>query len=89
MDRLSPEAQARKLIDQALDDAGWNESPHSVTPEETMTHGRVIPLGRRARRGEQLRADYVLRYNRDFKLLVRVSAEKSYPVLTKSFCCPK
>ena len=68
-----------ELIDAALDQAGWNQSPHSVTPEETITNGRVIPLGKKARRGKQRRADYVLRYNRDFKLAVVEAKKEGVP----------
>jgi type I restriction enzyme R subunit len=79
MTRDKPEARVREWIDKALADAGWNALPHSVTPEETITHGRVIPLGRKATRGEQLRADYVLRYNRDFKLAVVEAKKEELP----------
>jgi type I restriction enzyme R subunit len=82
MTQDTPEAKARHLIDKALDDAGWNQAPHSVTPEETITNGRVIPLGKKARRGQQRRADYVLRYNRDFKLAVVEAKEEGVPADT-------
>ncbi len=81
MTDLSPEAKTRQeLIDPALKAAGWDDLPHSITPEETITDGRIIPLGyNRAKRREGLRADYVLRYNRDFKLAVVEAKERSLP----------
>jgi type I restriction enzyme R subunit len=82
MSQDTPEAKARQLIDKALNDAGWNQSPHSVTPEETITNGRVIPLGKKAMRGKQRRADYVLRYNRDFKLAVVEAKKEDVPADT-------
>jgi type I restriction enzyme R subunit len=71
MTDLSPEAKTRQeLIDPALKAAGWDNLPHSITPEETITDGQIIPLGyNRAKRREGLRADYVLCYNRDFKIM--------------------
>jgi type I restriction enzyme R subunit len=81
MTHTSPEARTRlELIDPALKEAGWDDPPHSVTPEETITDGRVIPLGyNRAKRRDGLRADYVLRYNRDFKIAVVEAKEKGLP----------
>lgn len=77
----SPEAKTRhELIDPALKEAGWEDPPHSITPEETITDGRVIPLGyNRAKRRDGLRADYVLRYNRDFKIAVVEAKEQGLP----------
>jgi type I restriction enzyme R subunit len=81
MTHTSPEARTRlELIDPALKEAGWDDPPHSMTPEETITDGRVIPLGyNRAKRRDGLRADYVLRYNRDFKIAVVEAKEKGLP----------
>lgn len=61
MTRQTPETKTRQeLIDQALRQAGWEEPPHSVTLEETITDGRIIPVGRKVKRVEQLRTDYGL-----------------------------
>ena len=82
-DQFSEAQTRRELIDPALEAAGWDNAPHSVTPEETITDGRVIPLGqKKARRGPQLRADYVLRYNRDFKIAVVEAKRKGVPADT-------
>jgi type I restriction enzyme R subunit len=54
-----------------------------VTPEEAVTDGRIIPLGQKnAKRGSQLFADYVLRYNRDFKIAVVEAKKKGVPADT-------
>lgn len=80
----APEAQTRRdLIDPALRAAGWDTPPHSVTPEETITDGRIVPLGQKtAVRRDGLRADYVLRYQRDFKIAVVEAKKESLPADT-------
>lgn len=71
MTQETPEAKTRReAITPAVIAAGWENLPHSYTEEETVIDGRIIPLGKRAKRRDGLRADYVLRYNRDFKLAV-------------------
>ena len=84
MSQESSEAQTRReLIDPAVTAAGWDNPPHSVTPEEAVTDGRIIPLGqKKAKRGSQLFADYVLRYNRDFKIAVVEAKKKGVPADT-------
>ncbi len=75
-----PEAKTRReLITPALIAAGWDEAPHSYTEEETITDGRIIPLGKKARRREGLRADYVLRCKRDFKIAVVEAKKEELP----------
>ncbi len=59
-----------KLIRPQLVAAGWEESPHSITEQRTFTDGRIIASGSRSRRGEQKKADYILRYRRDFPIAV-------------------
>ena len=74
------EAQTRRdLIDPALKQAGWDDAPRSVTPEETITDRRIIPLGQEAMRRDGLRADYVLRYSRDFKIAVVEAKREGLP----------
>lgn len=77
MSQETPEAKTRRdLITPALRQAGWDQAPHSFTEEETITDGRIIPLGQKARRQDGLRADYVLRYQRDFKIAVVEAKEQ-------------
>jgi type I restriction enzyme R subunit len=60
-----------------LDEAGWNEDPHSFTEQKTFTDGRIVVAGGKTKRRPQKRADYLLRYTRDFMIAV-VEAKPSY-----------
>jgi type I restriction enzyme R subunit len=60
----------RKFITPALQDAGWDDPPHSIAEQRTFTDGRIVPVGDKIRRLQQKRADYLLRYTRDFTLAV-------------------
>lgn len=53
-----------------LDEAGWNEDPHSFTEQKTFTDGRIVVAGNKTKRRPQKRADYLLRYTRDFMIAV-------------------
>jgi len=67
----------RKYVVPRLIAAGWDNSPHSFTEQRTFTDGRIIPIGNKIRRGKQKRADYLLRYTRDFPVAV-VEAKADY-----------
>jgi type I restriction enzyme R subunit len=60
----------RIYVTPRLREAGWEQHPHSITEQKTFTDGRVIVRGDSISRGEQKRADYLLRYTRDFPLAV-------------------
>ncbi|MBS1787844.1 MAG: DEAD/DEAH box helicase family protein [Acidobacteria bacterium] len=60
-----------------LDEAGWNQEPHSFNEQKTFTDGRIVVTGNRVKRRPQKRADYLLRYTRDFLLAV-VEAKAAY-----------
>lgn len=60
-----------------LVEAGWDNPPYSFTEQRTFTDGRIIPIGTKIRRGKQKRADYLLRYRRDFPIAV-VEAKADY-----------
>jgi type I restriction enzyme R subunit len=80
MTQETPEARTRReQITPALIAAGWHQSPHFYSEEEPVTAGRLIPLGRRVKRREGLKADYVLRYNRDFKIAVVEAKRQGVP----------
>ncbi len=49
----------------------------SFTEQRTFTDGRILVAGGRVRRGPQKRADYLLRYTRDFAIAV-VEAKAEY-----------
>jgi len=67
----------RRYVLPLLISAGWDEEPHSFTEQKTFTDGRIIVSGTRPRRRKQKRADYLLRYTRDFMIAV-VEAKAAY-----------
>jgi len=67
----------RKYVLPKLIQAGWDSEPHSFTEQRTFTDGRIIAAGGKIRRGKQKRADYLLRYTRDFPIAV-VEAKADY-----------
>ncbi|GJL60175.1 MAG: DEAD/DEAH box helicase [Nitrospirales bacterium] len=60
----------RKYVLPKLLKAGWDNEPHSFTEQKTFTDGRIIVSGQKVRRRPQKRADYLLRYTRDFMIAV-------------------
>jgi type I restriction enzyme R subunit len=58
----------RTLITPRLQAAGWETDPHSIAEQRTFTDGRIIVQGSKARRRPAKRADYLLRYTRDFPI---------------------
>lgn len=67
----------RQYVLPRLTEAGWETDPHSITEQRTFTDGRIIVTGANVRRGKQKRADYLLRYTRDFPIAV-VEAKVNY-----------
>lgn len=67
----------RTLITPCLQAAGWDTDPHSIAEQRTFTDGRIIVQGSKARRRPAKRADYLLRYTRDFPIAV-VEAKAAY-----------
>ncbi|MFO7635407.1 MAG: DEAD/DEAH box helicase family protein, partial [Caldilinea sp.] len=57
--------------------AGWDVAPHRINEQVTFTDGRILPVGQQIRRGKQKRADYLLRYTRDYPIAV-VEAKAEY-----------
>ena len=68
---------SRKEVVPRLVSAGWDSAPYSFTEQRTFTDGRIIPLKTGVRRGEQKRADFLLRYRRDLPIAV-VEAKADY-----------
>ena len=60
----------RTLITPKLQAAGWESEPHSIAEQRTFTDGRIVVHGNRATRRKCKRADYILRYTRDFPIAV-------------------
>ncbi len=60
----------RVYVTPRLRDAQWEQLPHSLSEQKTFTDGRIKIVGRKPIRGEKKRADYLLRYTRDFPIVV-------------------
>ena len=67
----------RKSVVPLLQQAGWDNEPHSIAEQRTITDGRIIPVGKGFVRKPPKRVDYLLRFARDFPLAV-VEAKASY-----------
>lgn len=67
----------RKFVVPKLQAAGWDNDPHSIAEQRTITDGRIVPLGSGFVRKPPKRVDYLLRYERNFPLAV-VEAKASY-----------
>jgi type I restriction enzyme R subunit len=65
----------RKYVLPRLYAAGWNVD--QISEQKSFTDGRIIVVGDKARRRPSKRADYLLRYARDFMLAV-VEAKSAY-----------
>ena len=63
-----------------LEAAHWSDD--QVQEQFPITDGRVISVGRKHRRGESLRADYVLEYEPGFPIAV-VEAKREYSIPAK------
>ena len=68
----------RKFVVPSLQAAGWDNEPHSIAEQRTITDGRIVPVGARVHPPKPpKRVDYLLRYTRDFPLAV-VEAKAAY-----------
>lgn len=67
----------RKYVLPKLISASWDNDPHSFTEQKTFTDGRIVVIGNLTHRRRQKRADYLLRYTRDFMIAV-VEAKAAY-----------
>ena len=65
----------RKYVLPKLYGAGWSDD--QISEQKSFTDGRIIPVGVKGRRRPCKRADYLLRYARDFMLAV-VEAKAAY-----------
>jgi type I restriction enzyme R subunit len=65
----------RKYVLPKLYAAGWNDD--QISEQKSFTDGRIVVVGSNARRRPAKRADYLLRYARDFMLAV-VEAKSAY-----------
>ena len=60
----------REYVLPGLQAAGWTTEPHSLAEQRTFTDGRIVVAGGRVKRCPPKRADYILRYRRDFAIAV-------------------
>ena len=67
----------RKYVVPMLQSAGWDNEPHSIAEQRTITDGRIVPVGKVFMRKPPKRVDYLLRYTRDFPLAI-VEAKAAY-----------
>src|SRR5438132_1992266 len=67
----------RRVVVPKLQAAGWDNEPHSIAEQRTITDGRIVPAGKGFIRRAPKRVDYLLRYRRDFPLAV-VEAKPEY-----------
>ena len=68
---MSSEADTcRKQVVPKLQATGWDTEPHAINEQRTFTDGRIVVTGNRVFRQRQKRADFILRYTRDFAIAV-------------------
>ncbi len=76
--RLVNEADTcRQYVVPNLQSAGWEDEPRRINEQVTFTDGRIRVVGDHVRRSKRKRADYLLRYTRDFPIAV-VEAKAAY-----------
>ncbi len=75
MPLLSEADTCRKYVLPKLYTAGWTDD--QISEQRTFTDGRIVVTGDKPRRRRQKRADYLLRYRRDFPIAV-VEAKPVY-----------
>lgn len=74
---LSEADTCRKFVVPRLQALGWDNDPHSIAEQRTITDGRIIPAGKGFVRKPPKRVDYLLRVTRDFPLAV-IEAKSSF-----------
>lgn len=67
----------RKFVVPLLQAAGWDNEPHSIAEQRSITDGRIVPVGKGFIRRPPKRVDYLLRFRRDFPIAV-VEAKAEY-----------
>ncbi len=75
MVNLTEADTCRRYVVPKLYAAGWTDD--QISEQKTFTDGRIVVAGTRVTRRPQKRADYLLRYSRDFTLAV-VEAKAAY-----------
>jgi type I restriction enzyme R subunit len=60
----------RKFVVPLLQAAGWDDEPHVIAEQRSITDGRIVPVGKGFLRKPPKRVDYLLKATRDFPLAV-------------------
>jgi type I restriction enzyme R subunit len=60
----------RKFVVPLLLAAGWDDEPHAIAEQRSVTDGRIVPAGKGFLRKPPKRVDYLLKATRDFALAV-------------------
>lgn len=68
IDHDSETDTCRKEVTPKLYDSNWSDD--QILEQRTFTPGKVIVLGRKAKRKKGKRADYILRYTSNFPIAV-------------------
>src|SRR6266545_401306 len=69
----------RKYVVPKLQGAGWDNEPYSIAEQRSFTDGRIIVHGNKATRRPGKRADFLLRYTRDFPIAVTEAKPEDEP----------
>jgi type I restriction enzyme R subunit len=68
INRDSEADTCRKEVTPKLYESSWRDE--QILEQRTFTDGKIVVLGRKARRREGKRADYILRYKTDYPIAV-------------------
>ncbi|MGA3213841.1 MAG: hypothetical protein ABSD20_21240 [Terriglobales bacterium] len=80
MTLLTEADTCRKFVLPRLYSAGWTDD--QISEQKSFTDGRIVVVGKTAKRRPQKRADYLLRYRRDYAIaVVPIEAKASRDVM--------
>src|SRR5271157_3659578 len=65
----------RKYVLPKLYEAGWTDD--QISEQKTFTDGRIVVMENKCKRRQQKRADYILRYRRDYMIAI-IEAKSAY-----------
>ena len=73
--KLTEADTCRRYVEPRLYDAGWDQD--QISEQVSITDGRIVIVGDKARRRPQKRVDYLLRYRANFSIAV-IEAKAAY-----------
>ena len=74
----------RKEVTPKLYKSGWTDD--LIIEQRTFTDGKIIVIGKIAKRQKAKKADYILRMSQNFPIAV-VEAKKKYKIICNNGCC--